>query len=302
MEKFHRPGGLYSKKSFSSILGCGSLSPRSKHQRDWFQVKPLPLACRMAAFLLCPHKAFPLFAFHILLVSLSLLKKALVLLDQSPTLLWRRQWHSTPVLLPGKSHGWRSCSPCGRKELDMTEWLPFPFPFHALEKEMATHSSVLAWGIPGTEEPGRLQSMGSRRVGHDWATSLSLSCTGEGNGNPLQHSSLENPRDGGAWWLLSMGSHRVRHDWSDFAAAAATLLTSFNLSYLLKRVVSKHSHVGGWSFSINFSFPGGSDGKASACNAGGLGSIPGSGRSPGEGNGNPLQYSCLENSMDWGAW
>ena len=46
----------------------------------------------------------------------------------------------------------------------------------------------------------------------------------------------------------------------------------------------------------------GSEGKASACNAGNLGSIPGSGRSPGEGNGNPLQYSCLENSMDWGAW
>ena len=45
-------------------------------------------------------------------------------------------------------------------------------------------------------------------------------------------------------------------------------------------------------------FPGGSDGKVSACNAGDPGSIPGSGRSPGEGNGNPLQYSCLENSMD----
>ena len=49
-------------------------------------------------------------------------------------------------------------------------------------------------------------------------------------------------------------------------------------------------------------FPGGSDGKESACNVGDLGSIPGSGRFPGEGNGNPLQYSCLENSMDRGAW
>ena len=47
---------------------------------------------------------------------------------------------------------------------------------------------------------------------------------------------------------------------------------------------------------------GGSDGKESACTAGDLGSIPGSGRSPGEGNGNPLQYSCLENSMDRGSW
>ena len=49
-------------------------------------------------------------------------------------------------------------------------------------------------------------------------------------------------------------------------------------------------------------FPGGSDSKASACNAGDLGSIPGSGRSPGEGNGHPLQYSCLENPMDGGVW
>ena len=49
-------------------------------------------------------------------------------------------------------------------------------------------------------------------------------------------------------------------------------------------------------------FPGGSEVKASACNAGDLGSIPGSGRSPGEGNGNPFQYSCLENPMDRGAW
>ena len=48
--------------------------------------------------------------------------------------------------------------------------------------------------------------------------------------------------------------------------------------------------------------PGSSDGKAPACNEGDLGSIPGSGRSPGEGNGNPLQYSCLENPMDGGAW
>ena len=49
-------------------------------------------------------------------------------------------------------------------------------------------------------------------------------------------------------------------------------------------------------------FPGGSDSKASASNVGDPGSIPGSGRSPGEGNGNPLQYSCLENPMDGGAW
>ena len=71
-----------------------------------------------------------------------------------------------PVLLPGKSHGWRSlegCSPWGCEESDTTEQLHF----HALEKEMATHSSVLAWRIPGMGEPRGLPSMGSHRVGHD---------------------------------------------------------------------------------------------------------------------------------------
>ena len=92
---------------------------------------------------------------------------------------WRRQWHPTPVLLPGKSRGWRSlvgCSPWCRKESDMTEWLHFHF---------------------------------------------SLLCIGDGNGNPLQRSCLENPRDGEPAWLPSMGPHRVGHDWSDIAAAAA---------------------------------------------------------------------------------
>ena len=58
----------------------------------------------------------------------------------------------------------------------------------------------------------------------------------------------------------------------------------------------------GRHYTCNLGFPGGSEDKASACNAGDLGSIPGLGRSPGEGNGNPLQYSCLENPMDRGAW
>ena len=72
---------------------------------------------------------------------------------------------ATP-LLPGKSHGQRSltgCSPWGRYKSDTTERLHF----HALEKEMATHSSVLAWRIPGTGEPGGLRSVGSHRVRHD---------------------------------------------------------------------------------------------------------------------------------------
>ena len=77
---------------------------------------------------------------------------------------------------------------------------------------MAPHSSTPAWKIPRTEEPGKLQSMGSLRVGHDWVTLLSLftSCIGEGNGNPLQCSCLENPRDGGAWWAAVYGVTQSR--------------------------------------------------------------------------------------------
>ena len=81
---------------------------------------------------------------------------------------WRQQWHPTPVLLPGKSLGWRSlvgCSPRGRYELDMTERLHFHF---------------------------------------------SLSCIREGNGNPLQCSQLENPRDRGAWWAAVYGVAQSR--------------------------------------------------------------------------------------------
>ena len=86
------------------------------------------------------------------------------------TSIERRQWHPTPVLLPGKSHGWRSlvgCSPWGHEESDTTERLHFHFHLHVLEKEMATHSRVLAWRILGTGEPGGLPSMVSHRVGHD---------------------------------------------------------------------------------------------------------------------------------------
>ena len=92
---------------------------------------------------------------------------------------WRRQWHPTAVLLPGKSHGWRSligCSPWGPKELDTTERLHFHF---------------------------------------------SLSCIGEGNGNPLQCSCWGNARGGGAWWAAVSGVAQSRTRLSDSAAAAA---------------------------------------------------------------------------------
>ena len=88
----------------------------------------------------------------------------------------------------------------------------FTFHFHALEKEMAPHSSTLAWKLPWTEEPGRLQSMGSGKS--DTTERLhfhfSLSCIGEGNGNPLQCSCLENPRDGGASWAAVYGVAQSR--------------------------------------------------------------------------------------------
>ena len=83
---------------------------------------------------------------------------------------------------------------------------------YMLEKAMAPHSSTLAWKIPWTEKPGRLQPWG-------WEESdtpeqldfhFSLSCIGEGNGNPLQCSCLENPRDGGAWGAAVYGVAQSR--------------------------------------------------------------------------------------------
>ena len=92
---------------------------------------------------------------------------------------------------------------------------------------MATHSSTLAWKIPWMEEPGGLQSMGSLGVRHDWETSLSLflSCIGEGNGNPLQCSCLENPRDGGAWWAAVYG---VTQSWTWLSSSSSRLDLCFH--------------------------------------------------------------------------
>ena len=94
---------------------------------------------------------------------------------------------------------------------------------------------------------------------------FSLSCIGEGNGNPLQCSCLENPRDRGAWWAAVYG---VAQSW--------TQLTQLSSSSSSKRQAG---------------FPGGSVVKNQLANAGYAGSIPGLGRSPGKGKGNPLQYS-----------
>ena len=91
------------------------------------------------------------------------------------------------------------------------------------EKAMAPHSSTLAWKIPWTEEPGRLQPMGSLRVGHYWATSLSLFTFMLWRRMATHPSVLawRIPGTGEPDGLPSLGSHRVGHDWSDLAVAAA---------------------------------------------------------------------------------
>ena len=96
---------------------------------------------------------------------------------------------------------------------------------------MAPHSSALAWKIPWTEEPGGLQSMGSWRVRHDWVASLSLLCTGEGNGNPLQCSCLENPRDRGAWWAAVYGVAQSRTRLKRLSSSSSYLLLTLKCEY-----------------------------------------------------------------------
>ena len=113
----------------------------------------------------------------------------------------------------------------------------FTFHFHALEKEMATHSSVLAWRIPGMREPGGLPSMGSHRVGHDWSD-LAAAAEEEGNGNPVQYSCLENPMDGGAWWAAVYGVAKSRTRLSDFAF-------TFHF-HALEKEMAAHSSVLAW--------------------------------------------------------
>ena len=93
-----------------------------------------------------------------------------------------------------------------------------------MEKATATHSSALAWKIPWTEEPGGLKSLGSQRVGHDWATSFSLFIFmhWRRKWQPTPVFLPGESQDGGAWWAAVYGvAHRVGHDWSGLAAVAA---------------------------------------------------------------------------------
>ena len=130
------------------------------------------------------------------------------------------------------------------------------------EKAVASHSSTLAWKIPWIEEPGRLQSMGSRRVRHDWATSLSLFAFMHWK-EMATHSSVlawRIPGTGEPGRLPSMGSHRVGHDWSDLAEAAESIFSSLSLAlhvilvfYFCTKAFSFHEVIG-WSFCYWFWF------------------------------------------------
>ena len=118
------------------------------------------------------------------------------------TMYWRRQWHPTPVLLPGKSHGRRSlvgCSPWGRQESDTTEWLHFHF---------------------------------------------SLSCIGEGNGNPLQCSCLENPRDGRTWWAAVYG---ITQSQTQLKRPSS----SSSMNFVTQRLML-FSQIGGWRVRVQY--------------------------------------------------
>ena len=109
-----------------------------------------------------------------------------------------------------------------------------------LEKAMAPHSSTLAWKIPWTEGPGRLHSPWGRKES-DTTERLhfhfSLSCTGEGNGHPLQYSCLENPRDRGAWWAAVYG---VTQSWTrlkQFSSSSSSNETAFKTDLLQNEMV-----------------------------------------------------------------
>ena len=106
------------------------------------------------------------------------------------------------------------------------------------EKAMAPHSSTLAWKLPWTEEPGRLQSMGLQSRTRDTTERLhfSVSCIGEGNGNPLQCSCLENHRDGGAWWAAVYGVVQSRTRLKRLSSSSNIL---FTLYITLPLVLSK---------------------------------------------------------------
>ena len=129
-----------------------------------------------------------------------------------------------------------------------------------LEKAMAPHSSTLAWKIPWAEEPGRLKSLGLQRVGHNWATSLSLFTfmhwRSQWQPTPVFLPGESQGR--GSLVCCRLWCHTVRHDWSDLAAAAAALglcccLWVFASCSAWASVVAEHSlgSCGAWAYAVS---------------------------------------------------
>ena len=153
-----------------------------------------------------------------------------------------------------------------------------------LEEGMSTHSSMLAWRILWKEEPGGLQSVGSQRVSHDWVTNTTT------GGSVVK--SLPAKQESWVWslgWEDPLEKEMVTH-----SSILAWRIPWTEKPGRLHRSTGSQRVGHDWATSLSLS-----DGKESAWN---WGLIPGSGRSPGEGNGYPLQNSCLENPMDRGAW
>ena len=101
------------------------------------------------------------------------------------------------------------------------QWHPIPVLLPGKSHGRRSLVGCSPWGLEESDMTERLHFH------------FSLSCIGEGNGNPLQCSCLENPRDGGPGGLPSVGLHRVGHDWSDLAAAAAAVFNVIILLFLL---------------------------------------------------------------------
>jgi len=167
----------------------------------------------------------------------------------------------------------------------------FIFHSHALEKEMATHSSVLALRIPGTGKPGVLWSMGSHRVGHDWsdlaaaAAAATAACS--------------------FFWIYQTFSY-IEVYLSTYSFLLQRLLVVSTITkHLALFFYSNRTLIFTWAhifFGASQMAPVVMNPTVNAGDRRDVGWIPGSGRSPGGGHGNPLQYSCLENPMDRGAW
>ena len=189
-------------------------------------------------------------------------------------------------------------------------------PTPPLEKEKGTHSSIIAWRIPGTGKPGGLLSMGSHRVGHDWSDAAAAAAAAMNIHVQVFVWSYDFIFLRYIPWDRIIGLLGSRYMFS-FIRKGQTYFKVYMIFYALLQclrilVASYPCHSNDCAISIslwlNLHFPlvirvpWWLSGKESACSAGDLGSIPGLGRSPGGGHGNPLQYSCLENPMDRGAW